>query len=263
MSHSPSFNRDTRSFEGDRSGFSNPGRMERLLGPEGFRRWKAYRNWLDSIPGVRGESKEAVVQALMTRDNIGPDEARRLIDFMQAGGAGGAGGPGSKPSQPGQPIRAFPSLPPPSPIPPGKENTIFNRSGATTNPINPNTNPGVFPGPGGVSGPGGDSTGPSFTDDLISEIFGQRPELALFGNIAKSGLRPNEQKFLSTGSRASGFLERLQESVGSQLVGGGLPTVTPQNFFGNLNFQEELFKFSPRTRGVGKGALAPQTRFLR
>lgn len=108
--------------------------------------------------------------------------------------------------------------------------------------------------------PGGDPTSPTFIQDLISEIFGQRPELAFSGNVAQSGLRPNQQRFLR--GRASDFLGRFDQAIGGQLTQGDLPTLTPEKFFGNLDFQNELFKFSPRQRGTGSSQFAPRTRFL-
>ena len=108
---------------------------------------------------------------------------------------------------------------------------------------------------------GGGTGGNSFNQDLISEIFGERPELAFLGNLDRSGLRPNQQQFLR--GRASDFLGRFEQAIGQQLAGGNLPTLLPEDFFRNLNFRNELGRFSPSTRGVGRSRLAPQTRFLR
>jgi len=98
-----------------------------------------------------------------------------------------------------------------------------------------------------------------FQKDLISEIFGERPELALLGNIGQSGLGQSQQRFLR--GNPSEFLGRLQQKIGQQLVQGGLPTLTPESFFGGLNFRDELSKFSPVDRGLGTSQFAPRTQF--
>ena len=103
-------------------------------------------------------------------------------------------------------------------------------------------------------------TTPNFRQDLISEIFGERPELAFLGNLGQAGLNQGQERFFR--GRASDFLGRLQQKIGGQLVQGGLPTLTPEEFFGGLNFQEEFRRFSPRDRGMGTAGLAPRTRFL-
>src|SRR3990167_6937348 len=103
-------------------------------------------------------------------------------------------------------------------------------------------------------------TTPNFQQDLISEIFGQKPELAFLGYLGQAGLGQGQERFLR--GRASDFLDRLQQAVGQQLVQGGLTTITPEQFFGGLNYKQELGQFTPEQRGMGTSRFAPPTRFL-
>lgn len=95
--------------------------------------------------------------------------------------------------------------------------------------------------------------------DAISEIFGERPELAFLGNLGESGLAPRGQELFRR--RTSDFLNRFQTAVGQQLVSGQLPTLTPESFFGKINFQNEFLRLPPGERGVSSGKFAPPTMF--
>ncbi len=99
----------------------------------------------------------------------------------------------------------------------------------------------------------------SFNQDLISEIFGQDPELSFLGRLSQSGLRPNQQKSLR--GQLPEFLSRLRQSAGSSLVGGNIPTLLNDDFFKNINFRDELFKLSPQQRGQSQSRFSPRTRF--
>jgi hypothetical protein len=100
----------------------------------------------------------------------------------------------------------------------------------------------------------------SFNKDLLSEIFGERPELAFLGNLGQAGLGKGPEKFLR--GKASDFLQRLHQAVGQQMVGGNLPTLTPEDFFGKMNFQQELGQYSPEQRGMETRQYNPFTNFL-
>jgi hypothetical protein len=99
-----------------------------------------------------------------------------------------------------------------------------------------------------------------FSQDLLAEIFGQQPELALLGQIGRSGLGKRDQRLLR--GRTSDFLNRFQQQVGSQLLGGNLNTQSPEDFFGGLNLRNELFNLSPQQRGVNQSQFSPRTRFF-
>ncbi len=99
----------------------------------------------------------------------------------------------------------------------------------------------------------------SFNQDLISEIFGQDPELSFLGRLSQSGLRPNQQRTLR--GQLPTFLSRLRQSAGRSLVQGNIPTLLNDDFFKNLNFRDELFKLSPGQRGQNRSRFAPRTRF--
>lgn len=107
---------------------------------------------------------------------------------------------------------------------------------------------------------GGSEMTTAFNRDLIQEIFGERPELAFLGNLARQGLPFSQEQFLR--GRASDFLSRFQQSMGQQLLNGAIPTQGPEQFFGNINFQSELDRFSPQERGLSPGRFAPRTRFF-
>ena len=102
----------------------------------------------------------------------------------------------------------------------------------------------------------------NFQQDLISEIFGERPELAFLGNLGQRNLPRSMEDFFR--GQTSNFLQQFQQQVGQQLVGGNLPTLTPQDFFGpsNLDFQQRFRDFSPLQRGLGTNQSAPRPRFL-
>lgn len=100
----------------------------------------------------------------------------------------------------------------------------------------------------------------TFQQDLISEIFGQRPELAYLGNLGRQNLPRSMEDFFR--GQTSNFLRQYQQAQGQQLVGGQIPNMTPEDFFGGLNFQQEFRNFSPMARGLGTRRFSPQTRFF-
>lgn len=99
-----------------------------------------------------------------------------------------------------------------------------------------------------------------FQQDIISEIFGERPELAFLGFLDQAKMPRNMQQFFR--GRVGDFLGRYQQALGGQLVQGQLPNLTPQRFFGGLNFQNEFTDFSPQERGFFPGRLTGNVRFL-
>lgn len=103
-------------------------------------------------------------------------------------------------------------------------------------------------------------TTPDFNKDLLSEIFGERPELAFQGYLAKSGLGQPQQQFM--GGKASDFLTMLQQAVGKQMAGGALPTLTPESFFGGMDFKNEMYQnYGREQRGMGTSQFSPFTQF--
>lgn len=103
-------------------------------------------------------------------------------------------------------------------------------------------------------------TTPDFQRDLMAEIFGERPELAFRGYLGQAGLAQSQERFLS--GKASEFLGRLQQAVGQQMIQGGLPTLTPEGFFGGMDWQNELYKYGRGERGMRTSQFAPRTQFL-
>ena len=98
-----------------------------------------------------------------------------------------------------------------------------------------------------------------FNRELIAELFGQQPSLAFLGHLGQSGLGQGEQQFLR--GRAGDFLQRLQQALGGQMVQGMLPTINPDEFFGGMDFRNELNRFTPQQRGRSMSQFAPRTRF--
>ena len=103
------------------------------------------------------------------------------------------------------------------------------------------------------------SPAPTVQQELINSIFGERPELAFLGALKQQNLPQGLSNFFR--GRTSDFLNRFQQSLGSELFQGNLPTQTAQDFFGGFNFRNEALKFSPARRGMGTNQFAPRTRF--
>ena len=106
-------------------------------------------------------------------------------------------------------------------------------------------------------------TTPGFLDRdrLISDIFGEDPELAFLEQVGGQGLSQNMQQFFR--GQTSNFLSQFQQNLAQQLGQGILPGVNAgRNFFGGLNLQQEAGKFSPQQRGLGTGRFNPQTAFF-
>lgn len=99
---------------------------------------------------------------------------------------------------------------------------------------------------------------PFSNQSFIGEIFGQRPELAMYGSIPNV---PSFQRNLLM-DQSGDFMKRFYGAAGRQLLGGQMPNITPQGFFGNMDFQKELFDMPRFTRGASSNFLNPRTRFL-
>ena len=102
-----------------------------------------------------------------------------------------------------------------------------------------------------------------FVSDLIDEIFGEQPKLAFQARLGQSGLNRSGMDFFlrNTGQ----FLDRFSQGIAGQLGAGQLPTLDPFSFFGpesGFNFNQELLRFSPASRGQGTSQFAPRTRWL-
>ena len=100
---------------------------------------------------------------------------------------------------------------------------------------------------------------PGFREQFISDIFDQQPELAYLGTIGSKNLPESMVRHFR--SRTSDFMNRFQQAMGQQLLGGNIPSISPQDFFGGLNFQQEFRNLSPQQRGFGTSRLVPRTQF--
>lgn len=101
-----------------------------------------------------------------------------------------------------------------------------------------------------------------FQDDLINEIFTDRHDLAFLGALDQQQDRLPQGGAEFFRRRGGDFLDRFQQTLGGQLMGGTLPSLSPQEFFGGLDFQREFFKFSPESRGMSTSRFNPTTRFF-
>ena len=95
---------------------------------------------------------------------------------------------------------------------------------------------------------------------LAGEIMGARPDLPMFGAISKSGMSPFQQSLFR--NRCSDMMNRFYGAAGRDLMQGMMPSQTPQGFFGNFDFQKELFDMPRFTRGSATNIHNPRTRFL-
>ena len=101
---------------------------------------------------------------------------------------------------------------------------------------------------------------PFMNNALAGEIMGARPDLPMFGAISKSGMSPFQQSLFR--NRSSDSMNRFYGAAGRDLMQGMMPSQTPQGFFGNFDFQKELFDMPRFTRGSATNIHNPRTRFL-
>ena len=101
---------------------------------------------------------------------------------------------------------------------------------------------------------------PFMNQALAGEIMGARPDLPMFGAISKSGMSPFQQSLFR--NRSSDMMNRFYGAAGRDLMEGMMPSQTPQGFFGNFDFQKELFDMPRFTRGSATNIRNPRTRFL-
>ena len=97
------------------------------------------------------------------------------------------------------------------------------------------------------------------TQEIIDEIFGEQPGLSFLAHLGKSGVGDNLQDFFR--SRTGLFENRFRQAVGQRLLGGDTTALTPNDFFGGINFQQEAGKFSPETLGLGTSRFRPGQSF--
>ena len=98
----------------------------------------------------------------------------------------------------------------------------------------------------------------TFNQNLINEIFQERPELAFLGELGRANLPRNLEDVFR--SRTSSFLTQLNQRIGSELVQGNLPNIDPAEFFRGA-IQQEQSRLSPEQRGVGTRFFNPRTIF--
>ena len=101
---------------------------------------------------------------------------------------------------------------------------------------------------------------PFMNQALAGEIMGARPDFPMFGAISKSGMTPFQQSLFR--NRSSDLMNRFYGAAGRDLMEGMRPSQTPQGFFGNFDFQKELFDMPRFTRGAATNIHNPRTRFL-
>lgn len=99
-----------------------------------------------------------------------------------------------------------------------------------------------------------------FAKNIISEIFGERPELAFLGFMGESQAPQNMQQFFR--GKVGDFLGRYQQALGQQMARGQLPNLTPEQFFSQMDFPQEFSNFSPQQRGFFPGRQMGSARFL-
>ena len=95
------------------------------------------------------------------------------------------------------------------------------------------------------------------TPGFLNEVFGQKPEMALYGNLSK--LPGYQQNLLR--NRSGDIMKQFYGSAGRSLM-EGMPSPTPQDYFGNFDFQREMFDMPRFNRGASTNFLNPRARFL-
>jgi hypothetical protein len=106
--------------------------------------------------------------------------------------------------------------------------------------------------------PFGSSSNP-LVDDIIADILGEQPGLALQGNASQMGRGRNFERFFE--QNQARLLRQFETAVGGQLAQGQLPTLTAQSFFNPQFLLESYFGTSPQDRGQGTSQFAPRTAF--
>ena len=94
---------------------------------------------------------------------------------------------------------------------------------------------------------------------FIDDIFGDRPELAMYGAIP-GGMTPFQQGLFR--NQGSDMMKRFYGAAGRDLMEGMMPSQSPQGFFGNMDFQKEIFDMPRFSRGAATNIHNPRTKFL-
>ena len=102
----------------------------------------------------------------------------------------------------------------------------------------------------------------SLWPDFAREAFGEKPELAFQGHLARAGGGRRLQDYYR--QRSSDFLNQFQGQVGRELLEGRGPDelTRPEEFFGRINFQDQFSSIAPTQRGFFSSSLSPKTRWL-
>lgn len=107
-------------------------------------------------------------------------------------------------------------------------------------------------------------TTPNNLQDWGRDFFLQEPEFGYLGALGQKNMPKNMADFFR--GNAGRFLQRYNEALSQQVVGGQLPTLNPFDFFsgasGQFTFENEFAKEAPTQRGFFSGRFAPNTRFL-
>ena len=101
---------------------------------------------------------------------------------------------------------------------------------------------------------------PFMNESLAGQVMGSMPQLPMFGAISKSGMSPFQQGLFR--NKSTDLMNRFYGAAGRDLMQGMMPSQTPQGFFGNFDFQKELFDMPRFTRGASSNIHNPRTRFL-
>ncbi len=100
---------------------------------------------------------------------------------------------------------------------------------------------------------------PAFREEFISDIFGQKPELAYLGTMGRQNMPESMERYFR--ANTSDWVQRFKQRMGQQLLDRNLNIIEPEEFFGGLNFEQEFRNLSPQQRGFGTSRLAPRTQF--
>jgi len=92
------------------------------------------------------------------------------------------------------------------------------------------------------------------------DILEDEPKTAFFSRANKFGNTPQRRRFSE--NLFPSVFNRFLGQLGTQIRGGGEPTLRFNDFLDDLDFEKEFFRQSPtQRRGFGP-TLNPRTRFL-
>ena len=94
---------------------------------------------------------------------------------------------------------------------------------------------------------------------LWQDLLPEMPDVTYFGNLANQSFTPQQRQHF--GGQQGNIYNRYLGGLGQQVMGGGNPTQTFENFLGGFPWLKE-FNMLPRwKRGVNPSGFAPSLKW--